>query len=183
MVVGRDGVDDPGVPVVECRGEVDEEAVVAALADGEVLVECAQLGVGQRARDLAHAVGPEVERDHRVAGADRRLVAEGAVGEHPDDGALVEAVAQLQHRFHMAEGDDVAQVLAGNRASMRVLEKLGMVNEGVRRQHVRKDRTLKAVIAPTSIIPSTPRLSTPERSVSTSPNAANKRTVPLATPA
>jgi [ribosomal protein S5]-alanine N-acetyltransferase len=35
-----------------------------------------------------------------------------------------------------------AQVLAGNVASMRVLEKLGMVSEGIRRQHVRKDRRL-----------------------------------------
>ena len=42
---------------------------------------------------------------------------------------------------------------------------------------------LNAVIAPISIIPSTPRLSTPERSASTSPSVANSRTVPLATPA
>lgn len=39
-----------------------------------------------------------------------------------------------------------AQVLAGNRASLRVLEKLGMVCEGVKRQHVRKDRRLHDVV-------------------------------------
>jgi [ribosomal protein S5]-alanine N-acetyltransferase len=39
-----------------------------------------------------------------------------------------------------------AQVLAGNHASMRVLEKLGMVNEGVKRQHVRKGRKLHDVV-------------------------------------
>lgn len=39
-----------------------------------------------------------------------------------------------------------AQVLAGNHASMRVLEKLGMVNEGVKRQHVRKDRKLHDIV-------------------------------------
>lgn len=33
-----------------------------------------------------------------------------------------------------------ANVLAGNRGSARVLEKLGMVCEGVMREHVRKDR-------------------------------------------
>ena len=35
-----------------------------------------------------------------------------------------------------------AQVLADNRASLRVLDKLGMVNEGVKRQHVHKGRRL-----------------------------------------
>lgn len=35
-----------------------------------------------------------------------------------------------------------AQVIAGNAASCRVLEKLGMVYEGVRRSHVRKGRRL-----------------------------------------
>jgi RimJ/RimL family protein N-acetyltransferase len=39
-----------------------------------------------------------------------------------------------------------AQVLAGNRASMRVLEKLGMVNEGVKRQHVVKAHRLHDVV-------------------------------------
>jgi RimJ/RimL family protein N-acetyltransferase len=39
-----------------------------------------------------------------------------------------------------------AQVLAGNAASLRVLEKLGMVCEGVKRQHVRKDRRLHDVV-------------------------------------
>ncbi len=39
-----------------------------------------------------------------------------------------------------------AQVLAGNRASMRVLEKLGMTNEGVKRQHVVKARRLHDVV-------------------------------------
>jgi RimJ/RimL family protein N-acetyltransferase len=35
-----------------------------------------------------------------------------------------------------------AQVLAGNTASQRVLEKLGMVHEGTKRKHMRKDRAL-----------------------------------------
>src|SRR4051812_18076103 len=33
-----------------------------------------------------------------------------------------------------------AQVLAGNAASCRVLEKLGMQNEGIRRRHIRKGK-------------------------------------------
>jgi [ribosomal protein S5]-alanine N-acetyltransferase len=39
-----------------------------------------------------------------------------------------------------------AQVLAGNLASIRVLDKLGMVNEGVKRQHVHKGRRLHDVV-------------------------------------
>ena len=39
-----------------------------------------------------------------------------------------------------------AQVLAGNVASMRVLEKLGMVNEGTKRQHVKKGRQLHDIV-------------------------------------
>jgi RimJ/RimL family protein N-acetyltransferase len=39
-----------------------------------------------------------------------------------------------------------AQVIAGNRASLRVLEKLGMVHEGVKRQHVYKARRLHDVV-------------------------------------
>lgn len=39
-----------------------------------------------------------------------------------------------------------AQVLAGNRASLRVVDKLGMVNEGVKRQHVNKARRLHDVV-------------------------------------
>ena len=39
-----------------------------------------------------------------------------------------------------------AQVLAGNRASLGVLAKLGMVNEGVKRQHVNKARRLHDVV-------------------------------------
>ena len=35
-----------------------------------------------------------------------------------------------------------AQVLAGNAASCRVLDKLGMIDEGVRRRHVRKGKKL-----------------------------------------
>jgi [ribosomal protein S5]-alanine N-acetyltransferase len=35
-----------------------------------------------------------------------------------------------------------AQVLEGNEASCRVLDKLGMMNEGVRRRHVRKGKRL-----------------------------------------
>ncbi len=39
-----------------------------------------------------------------------------------------------------------AQVLAGNRASQRVLDKLGMVTEGVKRAHVRVDNKLTDVV-------------------------------------
>ena len=39
-----------------------------------------------------------------------------------------------------------AQVLADNRGSLRVLDKLGMVNEGVKRQHVHKARRLHDVV-------------------------------------
>jgi RimJ/RimL family protein N-acetyltransferase len=39
-----------------------------------------------------------------------------------------------------------AQVLADNRASLRVLDKLGMVNEGIKRQHVHKARRLHDVV-------------------------------------
>ena len=39
-----------------------------------------------------------------------------------------------------------AQVIAGNRGSLRVLDKLGMVNEGVKRQHVFKARRLHDIV-------------------------------------
>ncbi len=39
-----------------------------------------------------------------------------------------------------------AHVLEGNDASCRVLEKLGMINEGIRRQHVRKGKKLLDVV-------------------------------------
>lgn len=39
-----------------------------------------------------------------------------------------------------------AQVLAGNTASMRVLDKLRMVGEGVKRQHVRKGNKLVDIV-------------------------------------
>lgn len=39
-----------------------------------------------------------------------------------------------------------AQVIAGNRGSLAVLGKLGMVNEGVKRQHVAKARRLHDVV-------------------------------------
>jgi RimJ/RimL family protein N-acetyltransferase len=39
-----------------------------------------------------------------------------------------------------------AQVLAGNRSSIRVLDKLGMVSEGIKRQHVNKGRRLHDVV-------------------------------------
>jgi ribosomal-protein-alanine N-acetyltransferase len=39
-----------------------------------------------------------------------------------------------------------AQVFAANAASARVLDKLGMVHEGIKRQHVRKGRTLVDVM-------------------------------------
>ncbi len=39
-----------------------------------------------------------------------------------------------------------AQVLAGNRASLAVCDKLGMINEGIKRQHVHKARRLHDVV-------------------------------------
>ncbi|HEY5950346.1 MAG TPA: GNAT family protein [Kofleriaceae bacterium] len=39
-----------------------------------------------------------------------------------------------------------AHVLEGNAASCRVLEKVGMINEGIRRQHVRKGKKLLDVV-------------------------------------
>ncbi len=39
-----------------------------------------------------------------------------------------------------------AHVLEGNDASCRVLDKLGMINEGIRRQHVRKGKRLLDVV-------------------------------------
>ena len=39
-----------------------------------------------------------------------------------------------------------AQVLAGNQASLGVVDKLGMVNEGVKRQHIQKGRRLHDVV-------------------------------------
>ena len=39
-----------------------------------------------------------------------------------------------------------AQVIAGNAASCRVLEKLGMMNEGIRRAHLRKGKRLHDVV-------------------------------------
>ena len=39
-----------------------------------------------------------------------------------------------------------AQVMAGNDASCRVLEKLGMIDEGVRRRHIKKGRKLHDVV-------------------------------------
>lgn len=39
-----------------------------------------------------------------------------------------------------------AQVLEGNAASCRVLDKLGMLNEGIRRRHVRKGKKLCDVV-------------------------------------
>ena len=39
-----------------------------------------------------------------------------------------------------------AQVLVGNDASVRVLAKLGMVNEGTKRRHIRKGRRLHDVV-------------------------------------
>ena len=39
-----------------------------------------------------------------------------------------------------------AQVIVGNGASMRVLEKLGMTNEGTKRRHLRKGRQLHDVM-------------------------------------
>lgn len=39
-----------------------------------------------------------------------------------------------------------AQVLVGNRASLRVLDKLGMINEGIKRQHICKAQRLHDVV-------------------------------------
>lgn len=55
--------------------------------------------------------------------------------------------AIIDFGFHeLALARVYAHVLAGNRASMRVLDKLGMVNEGVKRQHVKKGGRLHDVV-------------------------------------
>ncbi len=63
-------------------------------------------------------------------------------------GYATEACRRLvEFGFHDCELARIyAQVLAGNRASMHVLEKLGMVSEGVKRQHVVKARRLHDVV-------------------------------------
>lgn len=49
------------------------------------------------------------------------------------------AAAAVDFGFrHLGLGRIYAQVFVGNDASMRVLAKLGMVNEGTKRQHIRK---------------------------------------------
>jgi RimJ/RimL family protein N-acetyltransferase len=50
-----------------------------------------------------------------------------------------------------------AQVLSGNEASCRVLEKLGMHREGVRRGHVRRGRTYHDVVLYASLFEDWPR--------------------------
>jgi RimJ/RimL family protein N-acetyltransferase len=64
------------------------------------------------------------------------------------DGLATEAAGALVD-FGFAElglSRIYAHVLQGNAASCRVLEKLGMINEGIRRQHVRKGRKLVDVV-------------------------------------
>lgn len=62
-------------------------------------------------------------------------------------GIATEAAAALvDYGFRELELSRIyAQVLSGNAASERVLEKLGMQHEGVKRQHVRKGRNLRDV--------------------------------------
>ncbi len=53
------------------------------------------------------------------------------------------ADALVEHGFAQLRLSRIyAQVLEGNEASCRVLEKLGMMNEGIRRRHVRKGKKL-----------------------------------------
>lgn len=64
------------------------------------------------------------------------------------DGVATEAAGALVD-FGFAElglSRIYAHVLEGNVASCRVLEKLGMINEGIRRQHVRKGKKLLDVV-------------------------------------
>jgi RimJ/RimL family protein N-acetyltransferase len=56
----------------------------------------------------------------------------------------VTAIVELGFR-DLGLGRIYAQVLDGNTASCRVLDKLGMIEEGVRRRHVRKGRQLRDV--------------------------------------
>jgi ribosomal-protein-alanine N-acetyltransferase len=57
------------------------------------------------------------------------------------------ADALVEHGFaHLRLSRIYAQVLEGNEASCRVLEKLGMINEGIRRRHVRKGKRLLDVV-------------------------------------
>lgn len=53
------------------------------------------------------------------------------------------ADALVEHGFSQLQLSRIyAQVLEGNEASCRVLEKLGMTNEGIRRRHIRKGKKL-----------------------------------------
>ena len=63
-----------------------------------------------------------------------------------DDSAEQDYVFGWHAPDHTWAGGSDAQVLAGNRASLAVLDKLGMVNEGVKRQHVNKARRLHDVV-------------------------------------
>ncbi len=67
----------------------------AAIPARQVLVALAEAGLGERARDLAHPVGPEVERDHAVARAYARLL--------PDQRRLDELVC-LTARIGLLDG-------------------------------------------------------------------------------
>src|SRR5262249_37621145 len=64
-------------------------------------VDLAQLGIAQRARDLAHPVRTEVEGDHAVAGADARL---GADRRGLDELVGLVAVVGGDHRRTAAVG-------------------------------------------------------------------------------
>jgi [ribosomal protein S5]-alanine N-acetyltransferase len=63
-------------------------------------------------------------------------------------GVATEATRELvDYGFRELELSRIyAQVLAGNTASERVLDKLGMQREGVQRQHVRKGRHLRDLV-------------------------------------
>jgi RimJ/RimL family protein N-acetyltransferase len=63
-------------------------------------------------------------------------------------GYATEAVsATIDFGFrHLGLARIYAQVFVGNTASMRVLDKLGMVNEGTKRRHIRKGRHLLDVV-------------------------------------
>ena len=75
-----------------------------------------------------------------------------------------------------------AQVLADNRASLHVLDKLGMVNEGVKRQHVHKARRLHDVVLYGLLRDEWSRRCRPSANPITTPTAAPIRT-PVPSPA
>jgi hypothetical protein len=87
---------------------------VAAHDLAAAAIDFAEAGVGQRAGDLAHAVGAEVERDDRIAGADARVVADRRrLDELVGLAALVGGADRLDRRARAVLGAAVDEQVVG----------------------------------------------------------------------